>query len=321
MVVLTAKDIIKQAKFISQTTNSNLTDYYVSTNLLSSIYRNLYNDIIGSDNAFVETIETSDTKFELSGVYKVVYVGFKDGSQITRSQLRNGKTGGYYIENNTLIMPHGLKEIKICPLPATITAPDDFEETTLETVPADFSNAGVDSDGNPTTAESLYYHGEFIDFSNLPSFIEKEDTTIVNVNVSDPFMYVSYSDGTIRLYDGETWVDVNPYVEKGKGFRGKVVAFSADSDTGKGVIIYDSIKNKYLYGSFVPNTVLNYPDNTFFDVMIYKLAALLSSLQNIQNPYLINNLLPEAEERFTESLNKGGAVRFTNTRGGRYYVR
>jgi len=321
MVVLTAKDIIKQAKFISQTTNSNLTDYYISTNLLSSIYRNLYNDIIGSDNAFVETIETSENKFELSGVYKVVYVGFKDGSQITRSQLRNGKTGGYYIENNTLIMPHGLKEIKVCPLPATITAPDDFEETTLETVPADFSNTGVDSDGQPATAESTYYHGEFIDFNNLPSFIEKEDTTIVNVNVSDPFMYVSYSDGTIRLYDGETWVDVNPYVEKGKGFRGKVVAFSADSDTGKGVIIYDSIKNKYLYGSFVPNTVLNYPDNTFFDVMIYKLAALLSSLQNIQNPYLINNLLPEAEERFTESLNKGGPVRFTNTRGGRYYVR
>lgn len=322
MVTLSAKDIVRQAVYISQTSNSNITDYYVATNILSSLYRDLYNDLINSGNSYIETVVTGDTELSLNGFYKVAYVGYKGGNEITRSSLRTRQTGGYYIENDTLHMPAGLKEVKLCPMPATITVPDDWKEVTLEDVPENFTNPALTVDGEIDGTEPLYFFGELIDMSDLPDWLSKDDTTIVNVNVSDPFIYVSYSDETIRLYDGEgSYVDVNPWVSKGKVFRGKVVAFTADTDTGKGVIIQDYNNGKYYYGSFVPDTVLSYPDNTFFNVLIYRLAAILASLQNIPNPYLQNNLLPDAERRFFETLSKGGPVRFANVRGGRGYVR
>jgi hypothetical protein len=320
MITYTAKDIIKQARFISQTTTSKNTDFYVATNLLSNLYRDLYNDLILNGNAYIQNIETAETELPLEGFYKIALITDEAGIEIPRTNLRGNNKSGYYIENDILHMPVGTKHIKLCPMPATLTASDEFKVITLEEIPEDFTNPSVNEDGEIEGTEPLFWQGQTIDMTNLPSFLSKEDTTIVNVNVSDPYIYVSYSDNTIRLFlSEEDYVDVNPFNDLNRTFSGKVVAFSADDTTGKGMIIYDNVRNRYLYGSFVPNTELTYPDNTFFEVLIYRLAAILASLQGIANPYLVNNLLPNAESRFYQSLTKGSqGMRFNNVKRGAY---
>ena len=58
------------------------------------------------------------------------------------------------------------------------------------------------------------------------------------------------------------------------------------------------------YTSFTPDTLLNYPSNTFFQLLIYKLAANLTALNGTQNQYLIEVQIPEAEVAFAEHLAK-----------------
>lgn len=320
MIYLTASDIVKQAKWFSNTTNSPLTDFYINTNILSSIYKDLYLDIIGNSNQFITTVETSANEFELSDVYKIAWVGDKNGNEILRSTLRTRQTGGYYIENNILHLPAGNKVIKYSTLPQTITCPDIPEVVELESYPALMSNAGIEEDYTITT-ESKFFHGETIDFSNLPDWLDKPNTTIKNVNVSDPYIFVSYTDGSVRLYDDSySFTDWNPNIAKGKRFDGYVLAFTSDDSTGKGVLYYDNLKKQYFYGSFVPDTVLAYPNNTLYQLMIYKLAAILASMVGLDNPYLVNNLLPEAERKFYQSISKGSASRVANIYGGRAYV-
>ena len=327
MVTYTAKDIIKQARYLSQSTSSKNTDFYVATSTLSSLYRDLYNDLILSGNAYVQNIETSETELPLNGIYKVALITDESGVEITRANLRGNNRNGYYVENDVLHMPVGLKKIKLCPMPATLTVPDEYKVITVSDTIEDFTNPAVTVDGEiakdsegTIIQEPLFWQGIDIDMTDLPEFLNKDGHTIVNVNVSDPYIYVSYDDGTIRLFMSESdYVDVNPFNDKGRTFKGKVIAFTADDTTGKGMIIYDQVRNQYLYGSFVPNTELSYPDNVFFDVLIYRLAAILASLQNIANPYLVNKLLPEAEMRFTQSISKGSqGTRFNNVERGVY---
>lgn len=294
-----------------------MTDFYIGTFLLSSLYRDLYNDLIESGNAYIQTIHTADVELPLDGFYKVASVTTESGAEITRANLRGNNRNGYYVENDILYMPAGPKIVKLCPLPATLTVADDYKEVTFENtedIPQPFTNPSLNEDGEIDGAEPLFWQGINIDFSNLPDFLNKDDVTIVNVNVSDPYIYVSYSDGSIRLFTSEDeYVDVNPFNDKNRTFKGMILAFTADDTTGKGILFHDEVKDKYYYGSFVPNTELSYPENVFFELLIYRLAAILSSLQGLTNPYLTNVLLPTAENNFQIMLSKGSqGTRFTN---------
>jgi hypothetical protein len=311
---MTAKEVIKQAKFFSNTRNSNLTDFYINTNLLTSLYRDIYQDIINNSNNFIQVIETSSSVIDIDDVYKVAYVGYKNGREILPSSLRRRIADCYYIENNRLYLPAGDKVVKLCPLPSTITCPDEPVEYT-GTIPSLMINQGVNEDLT-LTLEPKRFQGEDILFSNLPDWMEKEGTEIVNVNVSDPYCFVSYSDNTVRLYSSpDYWTDWNPNILTGKEFQGRVLAFTSNQETGKGVIYYDNVKGKYYYGSFVPDTVLEFPSNTPFTLLVYRLAAILASLSGLDNPYLTNQLIPEAEVKFYQSVSKGNATRVANIRG------
>lgn len=311
MVVLTAKDIINQAKFFSNTRNSPLTDFYINTYLLSSIYRDLYTEVVGNSNEGVSTIVTDDSVVDLRGVYKVLYVGYENGGEITRSSLRTNQTGGYFIENSTIYLPVGRKIIKYATLPDTITCPDDYKEVTVDRDFNPYINYGLTEEDEVTEDEPRNLWGEEID--SVKDWMIKEGVGVIRFNVSDPYCFVSYADGTVRLYSSKTYyTEWNPNIQKGKGFKGIVYAFTSNEETGKGVLYYDSIEKKYKVGSFVPNTVLSYPDNTLFTLMVYKLAAILGSLVGIENPYLTQTLLPEAETKFYQTISRGSATRTTN---------
>lgn len=309
MITFTAKDIIRFAKFLSNTRNSQISDYYANTILLSTIYRDVYSDIINNDNQFVITFETDDEVLEMEGVFSIVYIEI-NGHEITRSSLRSRQTGGYYIENNTLYLPAGHKVIKYTPFPETITCPDDYEEISVTISLDDSVNYAWPLNGS---TEPNWFFGEEI--NEVKDWMQKDGVSVVRFNVSHPYCFVSYSDGTIRLYTSkEEYSDWNP--TPGKYFKGKVIAFTSNLDTGKGIVYYDTNRGKYYSGSFVPNTVLSFPDNTMYTLMSYKLAGLLASLVGLQNPKL-DNLEAEATTKFYATLSKGSATRITNVMGHR----
>lgn len=313
---MTASEIVKQAKWLSNTTNSTLTDFYINSMLLSSLYAGLYADIVGNDNQFVQTLETTSNVIDITDAFKILSIT-SGGVEITRSTLRNNQTGGYYIENNKLYLPSGNKVIKYCPLPDTITCPDEYVKSSID-YEEEFlmTNAGVDNNGDLSESESLIFHGEDIDFDNLPEWMIRDDSNIVNVNVSDPYCFVSYEDGSVRLYSSpDFYTDWNPFVSKSQKHEYIVFAFTSDTTTGKGVLFYDKRTEKTYYGSFVPDTVLSFPNNCVFDLLVKKLAAILASMVSIENPYLTNTLLPEAETKFYQMLSKGSAVRVNNVYG------
>lgn len=316
MIVYTASDIIRQAKWFANATNSPLTDFYINTNILSAIYKDLYTDIIGNSNQFITTITTTATELNIEKAFKIVWVGDNTGREITRSSLRTRNTGGYYIENNILHLPAGNKTVKYCPLPQTITCPDDPVEVELENYPANMSNAGITEDYEITT-ESKVFHGTTIDFANLPAWMNKSGTTIRNVNVSDPYILVSYADNTVRLYNDEyDYTDWNPDISRGKVGNVRILAFTSDERTGKGVLYQNTNSGKYYYGSYVPDTILYYPNNTLFQLMIYKVAAIIASMLGLDNPYLTNKLLQEAEVKFYQSISKGNSTVIPSVNGG-----
>lgn len=312
MITKTASEIIREAKWLSNTKNSTLTDFYINSMLLNSIYQSLYADIINNDNVFIETMNTNENVVDITNAFKVVSITI-GGKEVVRSALRNNALGGYYIENNKLYLPSGNKVIKYCSLPATITCPDEYKKVDIQNVPAPGENRAANEDGTIGMVNSFIYYGKLYNPMEHPEWAEKEGTSIYDVHYSDPYCFVTYADGTVRLYSSPSYyTDWNPFVSKSLTHELQIIAFSADATTGKGVIFKDKRTSTFYYGSFVPDTVLSFPNNTVFDLMVKKLAAILASMLSIENPYLTNTLLPEAEEKFYMTLSKGSATRVNN---------
>lgn len=145
-----------------------------------------------------------------------------------------------------------------------------------------------------------------------------EGLDIKSVVVSDPYIFVNYSNNHIMVYNGFKGTEWNILISTGKPTLGKIVAAHTNDSTGKGVIYYNAYTQSYYLASFVPDTVLSYPTNAFFSLIEYKLSALLMSMVGLGNEYLISKLIPEAEETFYKTLRKDGysPVRISNVYGG-----
>lgn len=141
---------------------------------------------------------------------------------------------------------------------------------------------------------------------------------IESVVVSDPYIFVNYSNNHIMVYNGFKGTEWNILASTGKPTLGKIKAAHTNDSTGKGVIYYNAYTQSYYLASFVPDTVLSYPTNAFFSLIEYKLSALLMSMVGLGNEYLISKLIPEAEETFYKTLRKDGysPVRISNVYGG-----
>ena len=141
---------------------------------------------------------------------------------------------------------------------------------------------------------------------------------IESVVVSDPYIFVNYSNNHIMVYNGFKGTEWNILISTGKPTLGKIVAAHTNDSTGKGVIYYNAYTQSYYLASFVPDTVLSYPTNAFFSLIEYKLSALLMSMVGLGNEYVISKLIPEAEETFYKTLRKDGysPVRISNVYGG-----
>lgn len=345
MVTYTASDIIRQAKIVGKVSNVNMSNFELATTLLNSEYQKLYNKIVMANGASIkEEHFTTDEPFDIpEDCYHIlgVYSGKK---LLSKSSPRQYIKGNYRIENNKILFDgFGPVDawIKYSTLPHTLTAPDapeeikgDVKEVGLVTdkgfhfkdsnntemfydlssqsaMPREFKNAS-----NRFLDHTLEFATGVITYNNtdVTHIFAREDVDIDSVKVSDPYVVVNYSDKRSFIFYGFEGADqLNWNESKGKETYGEVLGFTTNDLTGKGCIWKDENGDVW-YTSFTPDTLLNYPSNTFFQLLIYKLAAALTALNGVQNQYLIEVQIPEAEVAFTEHLAKDNlnVVRMNN---------
>lgn len=97
-------------------------------------------------------------------------------------------------------------------------------------------------------------------------------------------------------------VEINPWISKGKYFPFTSADILTDDETGKYLLIFDDNGNLAVT-TYVPDTILEFPENTFFDVLIDRLAVQLGSLNGLTNDGLQNKLTID-ETAFYASINR-----------------
>lgn len=345
MITYCASDIIRQAKIVGNVSNVNMTNFELCNSILNSEYQKLYDKIVMANGASIkEEHFTTDEPFDIpDDCYHIIGV-FSGNKLLSKSSPRQFIKGNYRIENNKIIFDgFGPVDawIKYSTLPQTLTSPDapeEIKENVIEvglvtdkgfyfrdnnSVEKYYDFSSQESVEKPFKAASnrfldhtLEFDGETITYNgtDVTHIFARDDVYIDSVKVSDPYAIVNYSDKRSFIFYGFEGADqLNWNEEKGKETYGEVLGFTTNDITGKGCIWRDDNGDVW-YTSFTPDTLLNYPSNTFFQLLIYKLAAALTALNGVQNQYLIEVQIPEATVAFEEHLAKDNlnVVRMNN---------
>lgn len=345
MISYTCSDILRQAKIVGNVSNVNMSNFELCHSLLNTEYQKIYDKIVMANGAQIkEEHFIADEPFDIpEDCYHIigVYAGKK---LLSKSSPRQYIKGNYRIENNKIIFD-GFAPVDVCikysTLPQTLTAPDtpeeikqDVKEVGLVTDKGfyfkdsnnvekyyDFSSQeSVEKPFKEASNRFLDHTLEFVDGvviyngTDITYIFAREDVDIDSIKVSDPYAIVNYSDKRSFIFYGFEGADqLNWNESKGKETYGEVLGFTTNDLTGKGCIWKDE-NGDIWYTSFTPDTLLNYPSNTFFQLLIYKVAAALTALNGVQNQYLIEVQIPEAEVAFAEHLAKDNisVVRMNN---------
>ena len=345
MVTYTASDIIRQAKIVGNVSNINMTNFELCNSILNQEYQKLYDKIVMANGASIkEEHFITDEPFDIpEDCYHIIGV-YSGKKLLSKSSPKQYIKGQYRIENNKILFDgFGPVDawIKYSTLPQTLTAPDAPEEIKEKVLEVglvtdkgfyfkdnnsvekyyDFSSQEsvekpFKSASNRFLDHTLEFDGETITYNgtDVTYIFAREDVAIDSVKVSDPYAIVNYSDKRSFIFYGFEGADqLNWNEAKGKETYGEVLGFTTNDLTGKGCIWRDENGDVW-HTSFTPDTLLNYPSNTFFQLLIYKLAAALTSLNGVQNQYLIEVQIPEAAVAFEEHLAKDNlnVVRMNN---------
>lgn len=327
MVEKTAREIIKNAKFLAGIRNSEITNFYSECNLLNNVYQEIYTDIC-KDYVNYAYLENGDTLpndcYLVEGVYNEVngeFIPFKNTSRFTQSLASDE----YKIENGKIFFNKRncyKKLIKYYPIPITLTAPDEAVE-----IKDTITKAGdidenyfyyLDGDGDSyaynINTNSIEDGLSFKEKKPIPKYTFSNNTiylgdkvileNVAEASYSEPYYFISFSDGSSYIYTDleEEGTYFNYYCIQGKSTNGKILNAYTDISTGKGVVFYNSDNNKYYYMSFVPDTVLSYPKNIYFTILEYKLAIIFASLNN-QDTSQLQLLLKQAQNTFAKTDN------------------
>ena len=345
MITYCASDIIRQAKIFGNVSNINMTNFELCNSILNSEYQKLYDKIVMANGASIkEEHFVTDEPFDIpDDCYHIIGV-YSGNKLLSKSSPRQYIKGNYRIENNKIIFDgFGPVDawIKYSTLPQTLTAPDAPEEIKEKVLEVGLvtdkgfyfrDNNGVEKYYDFSSQESVEKpfksaSNRFLDHTlelkdgvvtynntDVTYIFGRDDVDIISLRVSDPYAVVNYSDKRSFIFYGFEGADQLNWNEvKGKETYGEVLGFTTNDLTGKGCIWRDENGDVW-YTSFTPDTLLNYPSNTFFQLLIYKLAAALTSLNGVQNQYLIEVQIPEAQVAFEEHLAKDNlnVVRMNN---------
>lgn len=141
------------------------------------------------------------------------------------------------------------------------------------------------------------------------------ENPIVDVAVDDPYMMVSYKDGTIVLVTENNQTIWNIKARTGHKTLGAIHGMKTDDSTLYGCLYEDEDSILHL-SSFVPDTIMNYPTNALFEMLEVDLACLLMSMNGITNDYISKDLKDETIKNFRDQLrqNRAMPVRVSNLR-------
>ena len=345
MISYLCSDILRQAKIVGNVSNVNMTNFELCNSLLNTEYQKIYDKIVMANGAQIkEEHFTIDKPFDIpEDCYHIIGV-YSGKKLLSKSSPRQYIKGNYRIENNQIIFDGFEPQdvwIKYSTLPQTLTATDSPEEikedikevglvtdkgfyfkdsnnvekyynfSSQETIEKPFKSAS-----NRFLDHTLEFDGKTVTYNDtdVTYIFARDDVSIESIRVSDPYAIVNYSDKRSFIFYGFEGADqLNWNEAKGKETYGEVLGFTTNDLTGKGCIWRDE-NGDIWYTSFTPDTLLNYPSNTFFQLLIYKLAAALTALNGVQNQYLIEVQIPEAEVAFEEHLAKDNisVVRMNN---------
>lgn len=262
---------------------------------------------------------------------------------INQSSVNNFIPGSYYIENRTIKIVgkiDGRKvTVKYNTLPAVLTAPKDDEVLDFEVASVglcqddgfyfkkeigtntyyfyDFEEKEEKefTEGSMPLAETTFlgYTPSIVDDKIMWNDIDVTDYFLRNENDSVSNIISTASDNThlaIMYTDGELYVmmsdwtktKINPVLYKGRLYNIDLLyGICADDSTGEYILVKQNNKLKKI--SFVPDTVIDYPDNVFFDIIIDKIAIQLQSMQGLNNEALQTKLTDD-EQSFYGSLQR-----------------
>lgn len=252
--------------------------------------------------------------------------------------------------------------VKYSKLPATLTAPDNPEKLNVnvgygygkctedgfyyQLQPAgtvyfyDFEKMeGEATELTTLPAQTNIFYGKALTYTGTDilwgtevvtdRFIRPNHDSLDLVNaITDGYkVLIQYGDGEVWIMLGD-WSLVRLNIEEYKGRKfelspnvGNFIKGICSDDSTGDYIIYtkDGINYK---SSFVPDTILDYPDQVFFDILIDMLAIQLQSLQGLNNDALQTKLQSD-EESFFGSLEKsqqGMRIRNDERRGRGYWL-
>lgn len=333
----TSSEIINLARELSQTNNSKAFSFSLLVHLLNNTYSSIYNDLSVS-NAFIGEFEFTGMESDLpSDCYKITEVK-KGHSRLNRSSNGYLIPGCFTIENNSIkVKENGFYSVKYIRLPEVLTACDKVKYLgkNVDSIFTPFlSYDPVVEEYHVFYYDGTSYHDFNIDtledtiledvpvqqvhtFRNESVTVESDkvivgedviplDTTKTNKVVWDNEHLVvsSYDNNSsvITVYDVNLdSYNYNPVLKNGKYPDFIAMDISTDDETGKYILLVDR-EGRLCINTYTPDTVLECPINTFFDVLIDRLAIEMSSLCGIAN----NNLeqkLQRDEMMFYASIN------------------
>ena len=262
---------------------------------------------------------------------------------ISQSSQNNFIPGTYYIENNSIKVVDGqMKEFhcKYSAMPVTLTAPDNNEKLDI---PSDAEVLFMDDEGFYFSSNGVNYYYDFenisyseftgtvptpiANFNNYPlvfDSVEKtiswngeditgyfvaydantgEELSIDSIVFDNTHIAITYNNKDVYIMFGDfSKYQLNPNLYKGRYFKGTALAICGDDSTGKGVIIKDE-KNNIVLSSIVPDTIIDYPENVFFDVIEDRYGVQIQSLCGLNNDALQTKLTTD-ESSFYNSLQR-----------------
>lgn len=262
---------------------------------------------------------------------------------INQSSVNNFIPGSYYIENRTIKIVgkiDGRKvTVKYNTLPAVLTAPKDDEVLDFEVASVglcqddgfyfkkeigtntyyfyDFEEKEEKefTEGSMPLAETTFlgYTPAIVDDAIIWNgtdvtdyFLRDENDSVSNIlsTASDnTHLAIMYTDGELYVMMSDwTKTKINPDLYKGRLYHVDLLyGICADDSTGEYILVKQNNKLKKI--SFVPDTVIDYPDNVFFDIIIDKIAIQLQSMQGLNNEALQTKLTDD-EQSFYGSLQR-----------------
>lgn len=193
----------------------------------------------------------------------------------------------------------------------------NFETKQIE--PASFIEASADYNGYKLVWDAqsiLLMDGAEVvaDYSDDYQIIGNDFTAVV---VDDPYAMISYADGTIIVAQFDRWQTIwNIKAKTGHATKGKVGALKTNDSTLYGCIFEDKDEQRYYLASFVPDTALNYPNNTLFTLMEAELAVLAASINGQLDIGWLKDYRDEAREQFIKELKQDSImpIRISNLR-------